>query len=41
MTEPIRTVYSARATAYPDGRNGHVTSDDDVLNVTLAVMVIS
>jgi osmotically inducible protein OsmC len=30
-------VYTARATAYGDGRNGHVTSDDDVLDVDLAV----
>src|SRR5918912_2034350 len=32
-----QTVYSARATAYGDGRNGHVTSDDDVLDLDLAV----
>jgi Ohr subfamily peroxiredoxin len=30
-------LYTARATAYGDGRNGHVTSDDDVLDVDLAV----
>lgn len=30
-------VYTAHATAYGDGRNGHVTSDDDVLDVDLAV----
>ena len=30
-------VYSARATAYGEGRNGHVTSDDDVLDLDLAV----
>ncbi len=31
------TVYAATATAYGDGRNGHVTSDDDVLDLDLAV----
>jgi len=36
-TERGETVYSARATAYGDGRNGHVTSDDDVLDLDLAV----
>ena len=30
-------LYTARASAYGDGRNGHVTSDDDVLDVDLAV----
>jgi lipoyl-dependent peroxiredoxin len=30
-------LYTARATAYGEGRNGHVTSDDDVLDVDLAV----
>lgn len=30
-------IYTARATAYGDGRGGHVTSDDDVLDVDLAV----
>ena len=30
-------IYTAHATAYGDGRNGHVTSDDDVLDVDLAV----
>jgi Ohr subfamily peroxiredoxin len=30
-------LYTARATAYGDGRNGHVTSDDDVLDVDLAI----
>ncbi len=37
MTESGDAVYSARATAYGDGRNGHVTSDDDVLDLDLAV----
>ena len=38
MTEQQgETVYSARATAYGDGRDGHVTSDDDVLDLDLAV----
>ncbi|MDN5853538.1 MAG: Ohr family peroxiredoxin [Actinomycetia bacterium] len=32
-------VYAARATAYGDGRGGHVTSDDDVLDLDLAVPV--
>lgn len=35
--EPARPVYTARATAYGDGRAGHVTSDDDVLDLDLAV----
>jgi Ohr subfamily peroxiredoxin len=30
-------LYTARATAYGDGRNGSVTSDDDVLDFDLAV----
>jgi osmotically inducible protein OsmC len=30
-------LYTAHATAYGDGRSGHVTSDDDVLDVDLAV----
>jgi osmotically inducible protein OsmC len=30
-------IYTARATAYGDGRSGHVTSDDDVLDVDLAI----
>ena len=30
-------VYTAHATAYGDGRSGHVTSDNDVLDVDLAV----
>jgi lipoyl-dependent peroxiredoxin len=37
MPEPIEALYTANATAYGDGRNGHVTSDDDVLDVDLAV----
>ena len=37
MTQQRETVYSARATAYGDGRNGHVTSEDDVLDLDLAV----
>jgi Ohr subfamily peroxiredoxin len=37
VTEAGDLVYSARATAYGDGRNGHVTSDDDVLDLDLAV----
>ncbi len=37
MAEPIQVLYTAHATAYGDGRNGHVTSDDDVLDVDLAV----
>ena len=37
MPEPIEVLYTAHATAYGDGRNGHVTSDDDVLDVDLAV----
>src|ERR1700733_8890976 len=37
MPEPIDALYTAHATAYGDGRNGHVTSDDDVLDVDLAV----
>lgn len=37
MNQPGRPVYSARATAYGDGRSGHVTSDDDVLDLDLAV----
>lgn len=36
-SETGEVVYSARATAYGDGRNGHVTSDDDVLDLDLAV----
>jgi osmotically inducible protein OsmC len=30
-------LYTARATAYGDGRNGSVTSDDDVLDLNLAI----
>jgi lipoyl-dependent peroxiredoxin len=30
-------LYTARATAYGDGRNGSVTSDDDVLDFDLAI----
>jgi osmotically inducible protein OsmC len=37
MTETITPLYTARATAYGDGRSGRVTSDDDVLDVDLAV----
>jgi Ohr subfamily peroxiredoxin len=37
VPDPIDVKYTARATAYGDGRNGHVTSDDDVLDVDLAV----
>jgi osmotically inducible protein OsmC len=37
MNEQSDTVYAATATAYGDGRNGHVTSDDDVLDLDLAV----
>jgi lipoyl-dependent peroxiredoxin len=37
MTQPITPLYTARATAYGDGRDGHVTSDDDVLDLDLAV----
>jgi Ohr subfamily peroxiredoxin len=37
MSEPINVLYTAHATAYGDGRNGHVTSSDDVLDVDLAV----
>jgi Ohr subfamily peroxiredoxin len=37
MPPTITPLYTARATAYGDGRNGHVTSDDDVLDVDLAV----
>ena len=35
--EQGQTVYAATATAYGDGRDGHVTSDDDVLDLDLAV----
>jgi Ohr subfamily peroxiredoxin len=35
--QQTETVYAATATAYGDGRNGHVTSDDDVLDLDLAV----
>jgi Ohr subfamily peroxiredoxin len=37
VPDPIDVKYTARATAYGDGRSGHVTSDDDVLDVDLAV----
>lgn len=37
MSEAVDVLYTARATAYGDGRSGHVTSDDDVLDVDLAV----
>ncbi|GAA0806150.1 organic hydroperoxide resistance protein [Spirilliplanes yamanashiensis] len=30
-------IYTARATAYGDGRSGSVTSDDDVIDLNLAV----
>jgi osmotically inducible protein OsmC len=36
MPQTITPLYTARATAYGDGRDGHVTSDDDVLDVDLA-----
>jgi osmotically inducible protein OsmC len=35
MNEQTETVYAASATAYGDGRNGHVTSDDDVLDLAV------
>jgi lipoyl-dependent peroxiredoxin len=35
--EPVQVFYTARATAYGDGRSGNVTSDDDVLDFQLAV----
>ena len=35
--EQSARVYTAQATAYGDGRDGHVTSDDDVLDLDLAV----
>jgi len=37
MPAPIEVLYTAHATAYGDGRSGHVTSDDDVLDLDLAV----
>jgi len=37
MPQTITPLYTTRATAYGDGRNGHVTSDDDVLDLDLAV----
>ena len=37
MPEPVQVFYTARATAYGDGRSGNVTSDDDVLDFQLAV----
>lgn len=37
MNQQTERVYAAQATAYGDGRNGHVTSDDDVLDLDLAV----
>src|SRR6266540_2242754 len=37
MPPTFTPLYTARATAYGDGRNGHVTSDDDVLDVDLAI----
>lgn len=37
MPEKTEVLYTARATAYGDGRNGSVTSDDDVLDFNLAV----
>jgi lipoyl-dependent peroxiredoxin len=35
--QETENVYAATATAYGDGRAGHVTSDDDVLDLDLAV----
>lgn len=37
MPEKPDVLYTARATAYGDGRNGTVTSDDDVLDLDLAI----
>src|SRR3954452_6932733 len=37
MPEKPEILYTARATAYGDGRSGSVTSDDDVLDFDLAV----
>jgi osmotically inducible protein OsmC len=37
VPEPIDVKYTAHATAYGEGRSGHVTSDDDVLDLDLAV----
>ena len=35
--QETETIYAASATAYGDGRAGHVTSEDDVLDLDLAV----
>src|SRR5690625_4835233 len=37
MTNEIDVLYEATATAHGDGRAGRVTSDDDVLDLALAV----
>lgn len=37
MTATIDPLYTATVTAYGDGRGGSVTSDDDVLDLDLAV----
>jgi osmotically inducible protein OsmC len=37
VPEPIDVLYTARATASKDGRNGHVATDDGVLALDLAV----
>jgi lipoyl-dependent peroxiredoxin len=37
MAEKPNVLYTARATAYGDGRNGSVTSDDDIIDFDLAV----
>ena len=37
MPEKPEVLYTAHATAYGDGRNGSVTSDDDVLDLNLAI----
>src|ERR1700712_2512473 len=37
MTDTITPVYTAHASAYGDGRNGRVTSSDDVLDLDLAI----
>ena len=37
MASKPDVIYTARATAYGDGRSGSVTSDDDVIDLNLAV----
>ena len=37
MPDKVEVLYTARATAYGDGRSGSVTSEDDVLDFDLAV----